>query len=272
MTERHVGPTSATHLFRFQRRAPTSRAPSGFIFLGAETLWTSTGGASLHGDSPKETGSKRPAPASWTFAELLRRASDTAVTFPLVSVLARTFSSGSVEPASEDVGVNQHLLHEPRCPPPTAPRLTPRGHLPTSTANRFHLPAGRRSSLWIPKHPRLGLPPVRCRNSSPSSDQAPPASFCSATRPASTPASPSPPPPLGGRAARSLRRAPSPTNGPPFRSRAVDDASAISNPTAPRGDHRTSSSPLASSRSRKAPSNLRTIEASSPEVRRPLVR
>jgi len=89
---RHVGSTVATHLLRFQRRAPASRAFSGSILLGAETPKCFTGGDSLHGDSPKETGDCDPALASWTFAETLHRASDTAVASPMAPVLARTFT------------------------------------------------------------------------------------------------------------------------------------------------------------------------------------
>lgn len=104
---------------------------------------------------------------------------------------------GSAEPASDDVGVNPRPLHEPRCPsltalPKVGPLPTSSSELPFTADNHLALPVGRRSSLEAPKHPSLGLSPVCCRSSSPSSDQAPPASSCSATRPASTPASPDP--------------------------------------------------------------------------------
>jgi hypothetical protein len=104
---------------------------------------------------------------------------------------------GSAELVSDDVGVNPRLLPRATVPLTHSP---PEDGSPSDfqqrttfySSHRLALPVGRRSSPKAPKHPSLGLSPVCCRSSSPSSDQAPPASSCSATRPASTPASPDP--------------------------------------------------------------------------------
>jgi hypothetical protein len=120
------------------------------------------------------------------------------------------------------------------------------------------------SSRRVPKHPWLGLPPARCRSSSPSRDQTPPASSCSATRPASTLASPDPRYRRSGIERRgSLRRAPTPTSGLPVRSRASKRRKRRPIPDRP-SEATTAhpSSPPASSRSRIAPGDLRTAKAS----------
>jgi hypothetical protein len=114
---------------------------------------------------------------------------------------------GSVEPASDDVGVNLHHLHEPRCPPLTAPR----GESPSNLDGEPLWSSGWTSlfALDTEASSARSLSWFATEAAPLSSDQAPPASFCSATRPASTPASPSPCPSYLSveQAARWLRRA-----------------------------------------------------------------
>jgi len=206
-----------------------------------------------------ETSSRHPTPASWAFVEHFRRASDTAVASPFAKVL-QDLRSRFGPLASNDTGVNPYRLSRATVPSTYSP---PKGVADKpSAANRSGLPVGRRSSLQAPKHPRLGLLPARCRSSSLSSDQAPPAGFCSATRPASTPASLDPPLPLGSRAARSPRRAPAPTSG--LLSGAELESTQAPLQTRPPLEATTAhpSSPPASSRSWTAPSDFRTAKTS----------
>lgn len=81
MARRHVGPTFATHLFVFQRRAPASRARPG------QSPWNRSsrgvpGKDSLHGEPSMKADSRTERRPESTFAQSWRRALDTAVTSP----------------------------------------------------------------------------------------------------------------------------------------------------------------------------------------------
>lgn len=184
--DRHVGSTSATHIFHFQSRVPTSRAATTLYEASSQARWTSQFTVGMPASADRSTDPAGCSPSRSAIGRTSDAPSPPRTGNPaglLPPPWSRTLSPGptregiwhsrsrtpSIDSDSKEPSPVRHGRSRPAAQEPDAPSL----HLRRE---------GARCDLFV-----AAKPPLRARHPATSAD------FCSTTRPADTTASPQPP-------------------------------------------------------------------------------